>query len=134
MRQAADIVREAHGTLTLAHVVHVPIAAFAEGAPMLPSSGFAMEREMTEQGEKLIAEWKRRAEEMGVREVTTTLLAGVPWHEIVELLRKDPSYDLVVLGTEGKTGVSHVLLGSVAERVVRHAPCPVLVVRGRPRP
>ncbi|MBX3183478.1 MAG: universal stress protein [Polyangiaceae bacterium] len=38
-------------------------------------------------------------------------------------------YDLVVLGTHGRTGLSHILLGSVAERVVRHATCPVLTLR-----
>lgn len=37
--------------------------------------------------------------------------------------------DLIVLGTQGRTGLPHALIGSVAERVVRHAPCPVLVVR-----
>ena len=46
-------------------------------------------------------------------------------------LSSDPSYDLAVIGTHGRTGLKHVLLGSVAERVVRHAPCPVLVVRTR---
>lgn len=39
------------------------------------------------------------------------------------------SADLIIMGSHGRTGFSHVLLGSVAERVVRHAPCPVLVVR-----
>ena len=41
--------------------------------------------------------------------------------------------DMLILGTQGKTGVKHFLLGSVAERVVRHAPCPVLTVRGHER-
>jgi universal stress protein A len=43
----------------------------------------------------------------------------------------DRSIDLIVMGTHGRTGVAHVLLGSVAERVVRTAPCPVLTVRHR---
>jgi nucleotide-binding universal stress UspA family protein len=64
--------------------------------------------------------------------VSTTILTGTPWHEVVELLRKDESFDLVMVGTHGHTGLKHVLLGSVAERIVRHAPCPVLVVRTRP--
>ena len=50
---------------------------------------------------------------------------------LVTALRNDPAYDLAVVGTHGRTGLKHVLLGSVAEKVVRHAPCAVLVVRER---
>lgn len=53
---------------------------------------------------------------------------GVPFHEIVETA-KVQQVDLIVMGTHGRTGLQHVLLGSVAEKVVRLAPCPVLVVR-----
>lgn len=53
---------------------------------------------------------------------------GVPWQEIIAAAH-DNHADLIILATHGRTGLSHVLLGSVAERVVRHAPCPVLVVR-----
>ncbi len=45
------------------------------------------------------------------------------------LLEAERQYDLVVMGTHGRTGLKHVLLGSVAEKVVRHAPCAVLVGR-----
>ena len=53
---------------------------------------------------------------------------GVPFHEIVETA-KTQKVDLIVMGTHGRTGLQHVLLGSVAEKVVRLAPCPVLVAR-----
>jgi nucleotide-binding universal stress UspA family protein len=46
-------------------------------------------------------------------------------------LAEDGGFDLIVMGTHGRTGIKHVLLGSVAEKVVRHAPCPVLAVRVR---
>ena len=42
---------------------------------------------------------------------------------------RDHAFDLIVIGTHGRTGVKRILLGSVAEEVTRHAPCPVLVVR-----
>lgn len=42
---------------------------------------------------------------------------------------KDGAYDLIVMGTHGRKGLEHVLLGSVAERVIRRAPCPVLTTR-----
>lgn len=53
---------------------------------------------------------------------------GAPWREIVRLA-EDYEADLVVVGTHGRTGFERMLVGSVAETVVRHASCPVLVVR-----
>ncbi len=58
--------------------------------------------------------------------VTTRVLEGDPVERIVEAAREG---DLVVMSTHGRTGVGRFLIGSVAERVVRHAPVPVLVVR-----
>lgn len=55
---------------------------------------------------------------------------GTPHHEIVQAAR-ELEIDLIVIATHGYTGMKHLLLGSTAERVVRHAPCPVLVVRER---
>jgi len=55
---------------------------------------------------------------------------GTPYYEIVEAAR-EMNADLIVIGTHGRTGLKHVFMGSTAERVVRHAPCPVLVVRER---
>ncbi len=52
---------------------------------------------------------------------------GRPEDVIVELARKN-SVDVIVMGTHGRTGLPHVLLGSVAERVIRNAPCPVITV------
>jgi nucleotide-binding universal stress UspA family protein len=53
---------------------------------------------------------------------------GHPWEEIVDYATEDGS-DLIVLATHGHTGLAHALVGSVAERVLRSAPCPVLTVR-----
>jgi universal stress protein A len=61
----------------------------------------------------------------------TLVRHGLPGEEIVETARELPA-DLIVISTHGRTGLAHVVIGSVAEQVVRHAPCPVLVLR-RPR-
>jgi nucleotide-binding universal stress UspA family protein len=53
---------------------------------------------------------------------------GAPFLEIINAAR-DEGTDLIVMATHGRTGLSHVLMGSVAERVVNKAPCPVLTVR-----
>lgn len=59
------------------------------------------------------------------------LHAGVPG-DVICWLAQDQKCDLIVMGTHGRTGLKHLLLGSVAEHVLRHARCPVLVVRNRP--
>lgn len=60
----------------------------------------------------------------------TLVRVGQPFHEISEAART-LKIDLIVISTHGYTGLKHALMGSTAERVVRHAPCPVLVVRER---
>ncbi len=60
--------------------------------------------------------------------VEMVITFGVPFVEIIRAAR-DYDVDLIVMGTQGRTGVSHILIGSVAERVVRKAPCPVLTVK-----
>jgi nucleotide-binding universal stress UspA family protein len=60
--------------------------------------------------------------------VETQILHGSPPTETVKLAR-ERTVDLIVMGTHGRSGLQHALLGSVAEKVIRKAPCPVLVVR-----
>lgn len=60
--------------------------------------------------------------------VDVKVLTGQPAYTIVEHAHSG-RFDLVVMGTHGRTGFSHVFMGSVAEQVVRRAPCPVLTVR-----
>jgi universal stress protein A len=66
------------------------------------------------------------------RTVVRAVIDGAPKEEIVRYARKK-HIDLIVLSTHGRTGLSHVLLGSVAESVVRNSPCPVLTVRPKDR-
>lgn len=61
---------------------------------------------------------------------TRLVVDGVPFDEIAKAAKAWEA-DLIIIATHGYTGLKHVLLGSTTERVVRHAPCPVLVVRGR---
>jgi universal stress protein A len=68
-------------------------------------------------------------EKSGIQ-ATGEVLIGGPFQTIVDLALTS-GVDLIVMGTHGRTGITHLLIGSVAERVIRHAPCPVLVVRER---
>jgi nucleotide-binding universal stress UspA family protein len=60
--------------------------------------------------------------------VQVTVAVGKPSEEILRVAREE-RVDLIVMGTHGRTGVRHLLLGSIAESVTRHAPCPVFTVR-----
>jgi len=60
--------------------------------------------------------------------VETIHRVGVPFVEIIKAAR-EKEVDLIVIATHGKSGLSHILFGSVAEKVVRKAPCPVLSIR-----
>jgi nucleotide-binding universal stress UspA family protein len=78
------------------------------------------------------ARWTRQAvtdvaNKFGVS-VESRVLRGIPSEDIIRVAQ-DLATDLVIMGTHGRAGVSHLLLGSVAEGVVRKAPCPVLTVR-----
>jgi nucleotide-binding universal stress UspA family protein len=87
--------------------------------------------------------WQQNAEkrldallppEHGTRSAATgTVVFGSPAKAIVDHAQT-ASADLIVMGTHGRSGMAHLLLGSVAERVVRTAPCPVMTVRGVGRP
>jgi nucleotide-binding universal stress UspA family protein len=70
-----------------------------------------------------------KAEHPGLR-VQNVLAEGVVFDEVLRAARR-LHCDLIVLATHGRTGLKHVLMGSVAENVVRRAPCPVLIVRPR---
>ena len=60
--------------------------------------------------------------------VETIVVKGVPFQEIISTV-KEIGADIIVIGTHGRTGLSHIMMGSVAEKVVRKPSCPVLTVR-----
>jgi nucleotide-binding universal stress UspA family protein len=91
----------------------------------LPEFSNALEKQAREEVAELLDEFERRE----LRAVEATQF-GHPANEIGRYA-KEQNVDLIVMGTHGRGMVAHLLLGSVAERVVRTAPCPVLTVRQR---
>ena len=81
------------------------------------------------EGKRAVEEVKKEGEEKGLK-VTPVVVEGSPTRKIVEIAA---DFDLVVIGTLGRSALSKLFMGSVAERVTRYAPCPVLVVRSRKR-
>ena len=129
-REAVRTAARLGGRLTLVHVWHAQHPYFA-------SSGDEL-RAAVEANEAQMRELEHEARGLGASDVSHVFLAGHAADEIIELAHKDSSIDLIVVGTHGRTGLAHVLLGSVAEKIVRRAPCAVMAVpasvaRGRKR-
>jgi nucleotide-binding universal stress UspA family protein len=128
LRVATELARDGSAQLVVAHVWEPP--RWSSGEVMIAPEVI---QNMVDAEQAELENWRTTAKQLGAREVGTRFLTGVAWDAILALLKDDPAVDLVVMGTHGRTGLRHVLLGSVAEKVVRHAPCPVLVVRERER-
>lgn len=122
---ATALGRQYGASLTLLHVYQPISYALPEGY-VLPTASLLADLEV-----KLGAaldQAKRELDALADLRVDTQLVQGVPFVEIVKFAR-DGGYDLIVIGTHGRTGLRHALLGSVAEKVVRKASCAVLTVR-----
>ncbi len=122
---AVELARRYEASLTLMHVYQPISYALPEGY-VLPSANLLADLEVS-LGKALDDAGKELQSTPGLR-VDTALTQGVPFAEIVRFAREG-SFDLIVLSTHGRTGLKHALLGSVAEKVVRKAPCAVLTVR-----
>lgn len=121
---AAGLARKLGVELEVVHVYQVPTLAMPDGAVLASPTYLANLTSRAQQ--ELDASRARVADDR--LQVTTTLLQGDPADAIVEHAdRKGAS--LIVMGTHGRTGLVRMLLGSVAERVVRTARVPVLTVR-----
>ena len=116
--------RSPDAALELMHVYELPAEMYARGvyaAPQLLDS-------IRQDAEERLEAWRRDAVELGAGRVAAVAVRGSPASTICRRARAEAS-DLLVVGTRGRTGLVAMLIGSVAERVVRHAPCTVLVVR-----
>ena len=117
-------------TIHLAHVHHWQYPADFVG-PVI-SSGFLPQSFEEHRNKQLAEELKTIASKAGLspRDQTHLRTGASAFHEICKLAQEIPA-DLVVMPTHGYTGLKHVFLGSTAERVVQHSPCPVFVARQR---
>jgi len=122
---AKFLARRSSGKIHLGHVYEFafPISA---ATPPLPASAGEIEERLRDHLEAL-------ARKAGLRDATLHLREGQASPEICDLA-EELRADLMVISTHGRTGWDRALLGSTAERIVRHAPCPVLVTRRRQKP
>lgn len=129
VRMAMDLALRYEAALTLIHV-YEPVAY------MMPDANTFFTQPQLDQ---LFAELRKHLDALqaearagGVVRVETRLEQGFAVSEICESAKR-MGCDLIVMGTHGRTGLSHLFLGSVAERVLRMAPCPVLTVKTKDR-
>lgn len=120
---ATHLARTFNASLTLVHVFQYPAALYSESALY---SGELVEP-VLEEAEATLSQTVR-AITGEVSQVSATIRQGVPYEQILATA-KELGADLIVMGTRGRTGLAHIMLGSVAEKVVRLSPIPVLTVR-----
>jgi universal stress protein A len=121
---ALSLAKQFGAEILLLHVVE-SMPAVAQDA-LLQSSILTVA--LHEESEAQLQRWRRGV--MSDIPVKIMTCDGLPWRRTVEVAR-EMNIDLIVAGTGGHSGLARALLGSTAERIVRHAPCPVLVVRER---
>ncbi len=126
LKYGCAFAKEFNSELHLLHVLHDLVHIVPETGTPLPTPDTYF-RELRESVQRALDElpgslWK------GGKGIVRELRTGTPFLEIVRYAR-EKEIDLIVLGTHGRGALVHLLLGSVAEKVVRKAPCPVLTVR-----
>jgi nucleotide-binding universal stress UspA family protein len=113
--------------LTILHVVELPPYPIEGYVPPSVSASFLedLELQATQDLAQLVPE-----AESALSDVVRLVAIGTPYRKIIETAEAG-QVDLIVMATAGRTGFSHLVLGSIAERVVRTATCPVLTIRPR---
>jgi len=129
--EAADLARRLGADLHLVHVMQSPFYLYSfayagEAAAVAPPIDMA---EIREDALKSLREVIAELDFPG--DVEPHVLEGVNIAETLRAACKNLDADLIVMGTHGRTGLAHAFLGSVAERTLRSAPCPVLTVQAK---
>jgi nucleotide-binding universal stress UspA family protein len=124
LRSAADIAELRHAKLTIMHVMVKPETS-------IPYEVYIdwqkIKDDIKADAEKMLNEMTEKAGLKGMSE--RALVWGDPAQVITDSVQSD-NFDLIVMATHGRAGLPRLFFGSVAEKVIRHAPCPVLVMRG----
>ncbi|HET9990861.1 MAG TPA: universal stress protein, partial [Kofleriaceae bacterium] len=111
-------------TVTLLHIIEPP-RIYGGESRMNVHPGLGGE------SQKLLETWGAAATAKQPAKLATLVRIGRPSTQVLAVLGEDDAFDLVAVGSHGRTGLQRMVLGSVAERVVRHAGRPVLVARAR---
>ena len=123
LRRAFETARESGAELIVLHVVAMNDDWFSKHEALSPVRDL-----MQEQKEFLDKFLRQRfAESMNLAEVRQLVELGTPYANIIDLAGRE-GVDMIMMSTHGRTGLDHILLGSVTEKVIAQAPCPVLAI------
>jgi nucleotide-binding universal stress UspA family protein len=120
---ACELAKRFSAGLDLLHVTESPIMAMPSPGAPLPAE---VVTDSTDDAQRELGQWHATAFDE-LPNVSRQVVQGTPFVEIVRFAREHNN-DLIVMGTHGRTGLPHLLIGSTAERVVRKSQCPVLTV------
>ena len=126
LRYACKLADATGGSIHLIHVLENPYLPNAFAGHFAPCPGEFLEE--LDRRARLELESQLTPEEKSRYCVECALRLGTPAHEILEYLNDHEAIDLVVMATAGRGGVARLMMGSVADKIVRAAPCPVLTV------
>ncbi len=126
--KAVALAKESRAELLLVYVLLPPTPFIGDGY-VSPKTYEELEAAARRSAQRELAKVAARAQKAKAR-VKAVLVEGVPYDRIARVARSKRA-DLIVMGTHGRSGLSKFFLGSVAERVIARAPCPVLTVRGK---
>jgi nucleotide-binding universal stress UspA family protein len=126
--KAVDLAKTNKAQLLVVHVLAPTVPMVGDGY-VSPQVYEDLASSARNSGKKNLDALVAKAKKAGVR-AKSALLEGVP-HEQIARMARGQRADLVVMGTQGRTGLAKLFLGSVAGRVIAIAPCPVMTVRGK---
>ncbi|MGQ3414300.1 universal stress protein [Natrinema sp. LN54] len=106
------------------------VLSVSEDGPQAANKEDKLRSDPESEAERAAEHARDAASQNGV-EVTADIRHGVPQEQVVDFAETNPT-DMVIVGTAGRSGLDHLISGSVAEEIVRNAPVPVLTVRERP--
>jgi nucleotide-binding universal stress UspA family protein len=124
LETAIDLAKTFKAKLHLLHCYSINVGAISPYGLVIPES---FDRDIRDAAQRQLAQWQKRATDQKL-EAETEVSPIFP-SEAIATTAERIGADLIVMGTRGLSGVKHVLLGSVAERTVRIAPCPVLTLK-----
>lgn len=123
-RYALELARTFQAEIHLLYVVDNPLSAGMWSSEIYAAEIAGLQVNLVRDAEERL----KQLVPAGVERVSTEVRTGSPTAQILDTAC-DRGSDLIVMGTHGRTGIAHVVMGSVAERVLRQAPCPVLALR-----